>query len=42
MLVQLLMGLFADLLFDAVRSGHRSYEAEMDRYLRGDRLVLNP
>jgi hypothetical protein len=42
MLVQLLMGLVADLLFDAVRSGHRSYEAEIRRYQRGERLVLNP
>jgi hypothetical protein len=34
MLAQLLMGVVADLLLDAVRSGHRSYEAEIDRYLR--------
>jgi hypothetical protein len=33
MVAQLLMGVVADLLLDAVRSGHRSYEAEIDRYL---------
>jgi hypothetical protein len=32
-LLQLLMGVIADLLLDTVRSGHRSYEAEIDRYL---------
>jgi hypothetical protein len=34
MLAHLLMGIVADRLLDAVRSGHRSYEAEIDRYLR--------
>jgi hypothetical protein len=42
MLVQLLMGFLADLLFDAVRAGHRSYEVEIDRYLGGEALALRP
>ena len=42
MLVQLLMGFLADLLLDAVRAGRRSYEAEIDRYLRSESLPLRP
>jgi hypothetical protein len=37
MLARLLMGFLADLVFDVVRSGQRSYEAEVDRYLENGR-----
>jgi hypothetical protein len=39
MLARLLMGFLADLVFDVVRSGQRSYEAEIDRYLDDNGLV---
>jgi len=35
MIVTLLMGLVADLVFDSAASLRRSFDAEMDRYFQG-------
>jgi hypothetical protein len=40
MLARLLMGLFADMVFEVVGAAQRSYEAEIDRYLDGNGRAL--
>ena len=41
MLARLLMRLIADMLFDAAASRNRSYEAEVDRYLKAQGFILD-
>ena len=41
MLARLLMRLIADVLFEAAASRKRSYEAEVDRYLKTQGFVLD-
>jgi hypothetical protein len=42
MIVTLLMGLVADLVFDSAASMRRSFDAEIDRYLQGQGLRSTP
>jgi hypothetical protein len=42
MIVTLLMGLVADLVFDSAASMRRSFDAEFDRYLQGRGLRATP
>jgi hypothetical protein len=42
MIVTLLMGLVADLVFDSAASMRRSFDAEIDRYLKGQGLRSTP
>jgi hypothetical protein len=42
MIVTLLMGLVADLVFDSAASMRRSFDAEIDRYLQGRGLRSAP
>jgi hypothetical protein len=42
MIVTLLMGLVADLVFDSAASMRRSFDAEIDRYLQGQGLRSSP
>jgi hypothetical protein len=42
MIVTLLMGLVADLVFDSAASMRRSFDAEIDRYLQGRGLRATP
>jgi hypothetical protein len=42
MIVALLMGLVADLVFDSAASMQRSFDAEIDRYLQGRGLRSTP
>jgi hypothetical protein len=41
MLARLLMRLIADMMFDAAASRNRSYEAEVDRYLKAQGFILD-
>jgi hypothetical protein len=41
-IVTLLMGLVADLVFDSASSMRRSFDAEIDRYLQGRGLRSTP
>jgi hypothetical protein len=42
MIVTLLMGFVADLVFDSAASMRRSFDAEFDRYLQGRGLRSTP
>jgi hypothetical protein len=42
MVAQLLLNLVADAIFRSVGARHRSYEADIDRYLGARGIVLEP
>jgi hypothetical protein len=42
MIVTLLMGLVADLVFDSAASMRRSFDAEIERYIEGRALRSTP